>query len=48
MKTQSVLLASAIAGLIGLASFSVSADDVVEKWRKFGLLPQGRIPQRSA
>ena len=30
MKTQSVLLASAIVGLIGLASFSVSADDVVK------------------
>jgi Spy/CpxP family protein refolding chaperone len=36
MKTQSVLLASAIAGLIGLASFSVSADDVVKNVEKSG------------
>ena len=34
MKTQSVLLASTIAGIIGLASLSVSADDVAKNGAK--------------
>ena len=41
MKTQSVLLASAIAGLIGLASFSVSADDVVKNGENPGSYHKG-------
>ena len=41
MKTQSVLLASAIAGLIGLASFSVSADDVVKNGENSGSYHKG-------